>query len=164
LPIFSTAGKIQELESKMNQANAQKPKWPIVLGVFLMLFGLATIKEGGAVLFFEGAARQAAGNYVPFVLWFNFFAGFAYIGTAIGILKRRSYARWLALGIAGTTLAVFVALAIYISLGGRYETRTLAAMVLRSLIWIGATGFLVRKHVAGALRPPPCQSADRPTS
>lgn len=132
----------------MDQTNVKKPRWPMVLGTFLMLFGIVTIKEGGSVLFFDGAAREAAGNYVPFVLWFNFFAGFAYIGAGVGILKRRSCVRWLALGIAGATLAVFVAFAIHINSGGLYETRTLAAMVLRSLIWVGATGFLFRKHAA----------------
>jgi hypothetical protein len=42
-------------------------------------FGLMTIKEGGAVLLGNEAAVAAAGNYVPFVLWFNFLSGFAYI-------------------------------------------------------------------------------------
>ena len=46
-------------------------------------FGLLTIKEGGTILFGDAAARAAAGNYVPFVLWFNFVAGFAYVFAGI---------------------------------------------------------------------------------
>ena len=43
-----------------------------VLAAVAVAFGLMTLKEGGAVLFVDGAGRQAAGSYVPFVLWFNF--------------------------------------------------------------------------------------------
>ena len=52
-------------------------------------FGLLTIKEGGTILFGDEAARSAAGNYVPFVLWFNFAAGFAYViaGARWSVLK-----------------------------------------------------------------------------
>ena len=49
------------------------------------VFGLLTIKEGGTVLFGDEAARTAAGNYVPFVLWFNFVSGFAYIIAGVGL-------------------------------------------------------------------------------
>ena len=41
-------------------------------------FGLLTIKEGGAILFGGEAAQASAGNFVPFVLWFNFLAGLGY--------------------------------------------------------------------------------------
>jgi len=34
----------------------------------------------------------AAGNYVPFVLRFNFVAGFAYVIAGIGMLKQRQWA------------------------------------------------------------------------
>lgn len=48
-----------------------------VVTVIAIVFGLLTIKSGGSVLFVDGTAREDAGNYVPFVLWFNFLAGFA---------------------------------------------------------------------------------------
>ena len=50
-------------------------------------FGLLTIKSGGAILFGNDAARDAAGNYVPFVLWFNFLAGFAYVIAGAGLWR-----------------------------------------------------------------------------
>ena len=40
--------------------------------VVALVFGMLTIKSGGSVLFIDGIAREDAGNYVPFVLWFNF--------------------------------------------------------------------------------------------
>ena len=49
-----------------------------LISAVAVVFGLLTIKSGGSVLFIDGVDRQAAGNYVPFVLWFNFIAGFFY--------------------------------------------------------------------------------------
>lgn len=98
-------------------------------------FGLLTIKEGGAVLFGDGAARTAAGNYVPFVLWFNFLAGFAYVIAGAGLWLRRRWAVWLALVLAGATAAVFAAFGVHIYSGGAYELRTVIAMSVRTLVW-----------------------------
>lgn len=53
-------------------------------------FGLLTIKESGTVLFGDEAARAAAGNYVPFVLWFNFISGFAYVIAGAGLWQPRA--------------------------------------------------------------------------
>jgi hypothetical protein len=54
------------------------------------VFGALTIASGGRVLFVSEAARVATGNYVPFVVWFNFLAGFAYVAAGVGLwLGRR---------------------------------------------------------------------------
>lgn len=101
-----------------------------------VLFGLATIKSGGSVLFIDGEFRQQAGNYVPFVVWFNFIAGFGYLIAGIGLWQGRRWSVWLAALIAVTTLVAFALLAVYIATGGSYELRTVIAMSLRSLVWI----------------------------
>ena len=100
------------------------------------LFGLLTIREGGAVIFVNGAARLAAGNYVPFVVWFNFLTGFAYVVAGLGLWFRRQWAARLALGILVATLIVFTAFAFHAFSGGAYEMRTVVAMTLRSTIWL----------------------------
>ncbi|MBT3205702.1 MAG: hypothetical protein HOM14_20210 [Gammaproteobacteria bacterium] len=107
-----------------------------VMSVVAILFGLLTIKSGGMVLFTQGEAHQAAGNYVPFVLWFNFIAGFAYVSAGIGLWLQRSWATVLATYIAIFTVLVFIAFGVYIFLDGVYEVRTIGAMSLRSTIWI----------------------------
>lgn len=123
----------------------------IAVTVVAVLFGIATIKEGGSVLLIGGEAREAAGNYVPFILWFNFLAGFFYVATGIGILLARSWARWMASAIAGTTLILFVLLGIHIAAERPYEMRTVLAMAVRSGVWCGIALFLHGKRLRGSL-------------
>ena len=115
--------------------------------VVAVLFGLMTIASGGSALFGGAAARQAAGAYVPFVLWFNFLAGFAYVAAGAGLWLRRRWAAMLALAIAGATLLVFAAFGVHAGSGGAYEMRTVGAMTLRSLVWI-AIGWLAWRRIA----------------
>ena len=106
------------------------------MALVAMAFGVLTIREGGATLFIDGPARAAAGNYVPFVLWFNFLAGFAYVVAGAGLWRLRRWAVRLAIAIAAATLIVFAAFGAHIASGGVWEQRTLIAMSLRSLVWI----------------------------
>ena len=99
-------------------------------------FGLLTIWAGGHTLFGGEAVRQAAGAYVPFVLWFNFLAGFAYVAAAAGLWRQQRWAAALALAIAVTTLVVFAAFGAHVLRGGAFEARTVAAMTLRSVVWL----------------------------
>jgi len=106
-----------------------------VIAVVAIAFGLLTLKSGGEVLFIEGVGRQAAGNYVPFVLWSNFILGFFYIIAGVGLWLQRRWAAWLAIFIAVVTLATFAAFAWHIQTGGLFEARTIKAMILRSGVW-----------------------------
>lgn len=110
--------------------------WVRTASVVAVLFGLLTIKEGGSVLFWSEAARTAAGQYVPFVVWFNFTAGFAYVIAGLGLWFRRPWAAALAIIIAGSTLAVFAAFGVHVAGGGGHEVRTMVAMSLRSTVWV----------------------------
>ena len=123
-----------------------RPRWAIALAVLAGVFGILTLKSGSEVLFFDGAGREAAGNYVPFVVWFNFLAGIAYLAGAAGLILWRSWVTPLAFTIAALTIAVFIAFGVHILMGGAYEARTVGAMILRSLVWIGIA-FAVRGKV-----------------
>ena len=120
--------------------------WLHGASVMAVLFGLMTIKEGGTVLFGGEAARTAAGAYVPFVLWFNFLAGFAYVVAGVALWWRQGWAAGLALGIALATALVFAAFGVHVVNGGAYETRTMVAMSLRTTVWlaIGALAWRMR--------------------
>lgn len=120
----------------MHVKETTKHRWTIVVAIIAVIFGAITLFAGGSVLFIDGDARASAGNYVPFVLWFNFIAGFAYILAGIGLLLWRNWAINLALIICVATLAVFAGFGLHIWLGGSYEPRTIGAMSLRSLVWL----------------------------
>ena len=110
--------------------------WLRGAAIVALVFGLMTIKEGGSVLFGDEAARIAAGNYVPFVLWFNFVAGFTYVIAAAGLWMFQRWAVWLAVAIAVTAALTFAAFGAHIISGGLYELRTVIAMSLRTLVWV----------------------------
>lgn len=107
-----------------------------VAAVVGVLFGLLTIASGARTLFGAEAQREA-GAYVPFVLWFNFGAGFAYMLAGVGLWMQRRGAVQLAVAIVLATLVVFAAFGIHVLSGGAYELRTIAAMTLRSVVWAG---------------------------
>ncbi len=120
----------------------QKPGiWLRVASLLAIAFGLLTLKEGGMTLSGDAQALAAAGAYVPFVLWFNFLAGFAYVTAGVGLWMQRRWAVWLAVAIAVATALVFIAFGVHAASGGAYAERTVFAMSLRLLIWTAIAGF-----------------------
>lgn len=119
-----------------------------ILAAVALFFGIATIKEGGAVLFVDGPSRLAAGHYVPFVLWFNFCAGFLYILSGIGLWFARTWSIRLAFFIFVSTGLIFIAFGLHVWSGGLYENRTVVAMSIRLLVWaiISFTGYYLEKQ------------------
>jgi len=98
---------------------------------FAGLFGALTIGSGGRAL--VGGAEVGAA--VPFVLWFNFLAGFAYIVAAYGLWRARHWSPMLALAITICTGLVFIAFGVHVIAGGAFESRTVIAMTLRTSVW-----------------------------
>lgn len=117
-------------------AHGERAIWMRVVSLIAIGFGLLTIREGGAVLFVDGTARAAAGSYVPFVLWFNFLAGFAYVIAGAGLWLRHRWAVWLAVVIAAATAFALAAFGAHGYAGGAYEMRTVIAMSFRTLVWV----------------------------
>ena len=115
--------------------------------IIAVVFGLLTIKSGGAVLFVDGIAREEAGNYVPFVLWFNFVAGFAYLIAGAGIFMQKIWAARMSVFIVIATIGVFVLFGLHILNEGTYELRTVAAMSLRTIVWALIATFAYRKII-----------------
>jgi hypothetical protein len=118
--------------------------WLTVAAAVAIVFGLATIKEGGTVLFGGEAARREAGAYVPFVLWFNFLAGFAYVAAGIGLWLHRRWGTALAILIAAATLLTYFAFGLHVASGGAFEMRTVVAMALRTAVWIAISAAAYR--------------------
>jgi len=110
-------------------------------------FGVLTVVSGGLALFGGPAAQAAAGNSVPFVLWFNFLSGFVYALAGIGIALRKPWGSTLSIALALAIITVFALLGWHVFRGGVYEIRTIAAMVFRASIWIGIAIFLRRLDI-----------------
>ena len=120
----------------INHYERRRPRWAAILALVAIIFGIVTIIVGGKTLFGGTEERTAAGNIVPFVLWFNFIAGFAYIIAGIGLFLWKRWAAQLSVAIAAATFAVFIAFGMHIFLGGAFESRTVGAMIIRSAVWI----------------------------
>jgi hypothetical protein len=119
-----------------NRSTAMRPSWAIAAALVAIAFGLITVFVGGKTLFGGAESRTAAGHVVPFVLWFNFHAGFAYIVAGIGLFLWKRWAAALSAAIALATAAVFMVFGGHILLGGAFEMRTVGAMILRSSVWL----------------------------
>jgi hypothetical protein len=110
------------------------------------LFGLLTLFSGGMALFGPPAARAAVGNAIPFVLWFNFFAGFVYLLGAALLFRRHRLAQAVAWGIGLATLGVFALFWLEVAGGAAFEMRTVGAMLLRAGIWLAIAIMLWRRQ------------------
>lgn len=121
-------------------------RWGITIAATVaVLFGLLTVFAGGRALFGDAEARAAVGDAVPFVLWFNFLTGFAYVAAGTGLFLRRSWAARLSIGILAATILVMIAFGVHLLIGGAYEMRTVAAMSLRTVIWGAIVGAAIRE-------------------
>lgn len=73
---------------------------------------------------------------MPFVLVFNFLAGFAYLVGAVALWLNHPAARTIAWLIALSTLSVFAAFLWAVFGGTPYEIRTVGAMTVRAGFWL----------------------------
>ncbi|WP_299783714.1 hypothetical protein [uncultured Marivita sp.] len=120
-------------------------RWDILIAaIVVVLFGLLTVLSGGRALFGGAEDRAAVGDAVPFVLWFNFLAGFAYVAAGIGLVLSTGWATRLSIGILVATVLAMIAFGVHVLLGGAYEMRTVWAMCLRTVVWGIVVGLAVR--------------------
>ncbi|RYC26351.1 hypothetical protein EUU22_01845 [Ciceribacter ferrooxidans] len=109
-----------------------------IFGGVAVLFGIATVISGGSNILTLWQAPGSALKIVPFVLFFNFAAGFAYVAAGIGMILKRRWARTLAIAIAAANVLVLAGLAIWILSDRPYEMRTVVAMSFRTVFWLAA--------------------------
>ena len=125
-------------------------RWPLrVAAGVAVIFGLLTIVSGGSALFGGPAAAAAAGDAVPFVLWFNFLSGFVYVLAGIGIAMGRRWAVMFSIGLAVTIAAVFALFGLYVFQGAAFEMRTVGAMSLRLVVWVAIAAVAARYIASG---------------
>lgn len=124
------------------------PRWHRWAAITAIAFGLLTVVSGATALFGGKPVQGAVGDAVPFVLWFNATAGFAYVLGGLALLRGHPAARALAWGIGLATLAVFGLFLLQVRAGTPYEPRTMGAMILRSGFWLGLALALGRGRIS----------------
>lgn len=116
-----------------------RPRSLTIAAIIAIGFGLLTIASGTQAL------MAMPEGVVPFVLQFNFAAGFAYVAAGIGLWRQAGWAAWFALLITLATAAVFAAFLWHVGQGGAWMDRTMGAMLLRMMVWAGIT-FVAFRH------------------
>lgn len=114
------------------------------VAIVAAIFGVMTIFSGGTVLFGPSAAQEWAGNYVQFIVWFNFLAGFAYVMAAIGLWLRTMWAIQLAVVIAAATVLAAAGFAFLVLNDVAFEMRTVGALAFRFMFWAAVAVFAHR--------------------
>lgn len=110
--------------------------WIRLTAIFAVIFGLLTIFSGGSVLFGPDQAQAWAGNYIRFVVWFNFLAGGLYVVAAIILWRSEPWAFRLAVFIALATALVACGFATVVLFGETFEMRTVGALAFRIGFWV----------------------------
>ncbi len=116
---------------------------------FLTLFGLLTLCLSTSVIFDLFGIREKEGDYVLFIVWANFISSILYLIAAVTWIKKMKITSTL-LGTSTAILALgFVGLLIHINAGGLHETKTIGAMVFRTLLTLILTIIsykILKKH------------------
>lgn len=108
--------------------------------VFMLLLGLVSLFMTTSIIFDLFHIRQMEGNYVPFIVYANFICSIIYLIASYGFFKeKRSTTAYLFVA-SSILIIAFIAFGIYILKGGIYETKTVKAMSVRTLITIAFTG------------------------
>jgi hypothetical protein len=122
---------------------------PYFVAIVLAGFGLLTIFLSSSVIFDLFGIREKEGNYVPLVVWANFFSSILYLVAAYGLFKMKKWPVWLLVVSVFTLVAAFIGLKIHITDGGLYEAKTVNAMLFRiglTVLMAVASYFLIQSE------------------
>lgn len=132
---------------------ARRPRSMTVVAIVAVVFGMATLQSGGAVLFGPEEARNAAGNVVPFVLWFNFLSAFVYVAAGVGLWRLSQWGFRVSAGLVLAIAVVGLLFGVHVLGGGMYETRTVFALIFRLVVWIAIAGIAWHAYARSSWAP-----------
>lgn len=104
--------------------------------VVLTAFGLLTLFLSSSVIFDWFGVRAKEGNYVLFVVWANFISSIFYLVSAYGFVQLKKWSTKLLAVSVVILIVAFLGLLLHIKGGGIYETKTVGAMIFRTVITI----------------------------
>lgn len=127
-----------------------KKQLPIIISVFLILFGVVTIFIGSSTLLDFFQIREKQGNYVAFIVRANVICGFFYLIAAIGIFKKQQWALNFLIAASILLIITFIDFLIHIKSGKVYEIKTIYALSFRTIITIAISiitySFFIKKR------------------
>ena len=104
---------------------------PYLLALVLAAFGLLTLFLSSSLIFDLFGIRVKEGNYVLFVVWANFISSLLYLSAVFGFIKAK---KWTVLPLVISILILilaFIGFLIHVNTGGKYQTKTIGAMIFR---------------------------------
>ncbi|MGE0561691.1 MAG: hypothetical protein AB7O47_07735 [Flavobacteriales bacterium] len=107
-----------------------------LVAVVLTAFGLLTLFLSSSVIFDWFGVRAKEGNYVLFVVWANFISSIFYLVSAYGFVQLKKWSTKLLAVSVVILIVAFLGLLLHIKGGGIYETKTVGAMIFRTVITI----------------------------
>lgn len=116
---------------------------------FLCLFGVLNIFLTSSIILDLFNVRARVGNFVPFVVWINFFTGFNYVLATYGFIKLKQWTKRILIINLFILILGFIAFFFYINLGGIYKYDTIFALLFRitfTLIAILFSYSLIKKE------------------
>lgn len=114
-------------------------------GVILGLLGAVSLFMTTSVIFDLFGIRAVEGNYVELVVYANFICAFLYLLASYCFFTNNRIASPILIVASIILIIAFAALAMHIQDGGDYETKTVKAMIFRTLITLLFTGISVSK-------------------
>lgn len=109
---------------------------PTKIAVFLSvsilaLFAMLTLFLSSSIIFDWFGIRAKEGNYVLFIVGVNFSCAILYLTAVYGFMFKKLWTFKVLLTALFILLLGFMGLAIHISYGNLYETKTVGAMIFR---------------------------------
>ncbi|HXS56353.1 MAG TPA: hypothetical protein VN726_09525 [Hanamia sp.] len=138
----------QYISTRLANQNMNDTRILKITGVILAAFGFISLFLTGSILLDLFHMRAKEGNYIPFIVNTNFICSLIYLFAAYGFFVKNKFAPT-SLFIAAIILVIaYVGLIIHINSGGKYETRTVTAMLFRiaiTLLYAGIAWYYITR-------------------
>ncbi len=102
--------------------------------IVAFILGLLSIVEGGSVLL--GLTTKPY-TVLPWLVWYNVVLGFVSVAAGVGLWMKRTWGLSFAVTIVSLNFLVLVILVILYSFRQPVALHSIAAMLVRSLVWAG---------------------------
>lgn len=124
-----------------------------ISGTFLAVFGMASLFMTTSILLNVDGFQQKHQNFIPFIVYINFFCSFLYLLAAYGFFTNNKWTTGVLFFAVAVLIAAYVAMIIHIQTGGAFEIRTVKVMLARVSLTILSAGiswfYLTRTKLIG---------------